>query len=220
MSSTAADLEDDLDELDSEITTVDILQDEVAEFDGTVNVDSGSTTPGQLLDRTVDTQLREDELYQQAVDSWTYIQNVTDVITQSNGSVTALKERVGDAMNVLDQAKTLRESAENILYGEFLPEFTNNSISLGATRDALGDLENDLVRMQDMLEGAEDVIQAANVTLRRVDTEIDIQSVDIQNSLEDSERTRLNSTQAQRAAQTAQTDVNEYRVSLLAVLVF
>ena len=214
VSATAVVLDASLDQVNADISVVQALLAEISTFDGTVSVSQGTstTTPAQLLVRTQDQTTRHQGLYQEGSRAWAAIQNMTNIIVQSNGSIQVLGEQVSAAMQLLGEAILIREYTEGVLYGGVYAEYANNADKLTNMTVTLGSLASDLAVMQEALREADNDIRAANATIRRVGVEVGAQAEVIQLDLEETQQTKYNATQALKAAQVAETAVNEYKV--------
>ena len=145
---------------------------------------------------------------------WNNIQNLTENIRASNGSVQGLLDQVNAAMVVLQEAKSLRIKADSLVQGRsFTEEYENNTDRLNTLIWLLERFADTAKNVDNILTEAEDTMITANNTANTARETMSSKQEDTLQLYQESQVTLYNVSEAQRYAAIAQSTVNNYLVN-------
>ena len=145
---------------------------------------------------------------------WNNIQNLTENIRASNGSVQGLLDQVSAAMVVLQEAKSLRIKADSLVQGRsFTEEYENNTDRLNTLIWLLERFADTAKNVDNILTEAEDTMITANNTANTARETMSSKEADTLQLYQESQVTLYNVSEAQRNAAIAQSTVNNYLVN-------
>ena len=182
-------------------------------FDGTVILPGGLTTTPELLNaRSMDFEDQQRTIYAAANSSWAIIQNMTEAVQMSNGSVKVFVARVKAAMNILQEARNTRDATEIILSGNFADEHANNSGELQILLVEVEKFPEVVQNAQRLLDQGKAYANQANVTIDEADLAVKQKLAENAAKFLESQISKFNASQAQAAAETARAIVNVLEV--------
>ena len=145
---------------------------------------------------------------------WDNIQNLTENIRASNGSVQGLLDQVSAAMVVLQEAKSLRIKADSLVQGgSFTEEYENNTDRHNTLIELLERFADTVKNVDNILTEAEDTMITANNTANTARDTMSSKQEDTLQLYQESQVTLYNVSEAQRYAAIAQSTVNNYLVN-------
>ena len=182
-------------------------------YDGSVAIDDTETmTPEQLILDAVAMATFHADLEAQANSSWASIRNLTTGIETANGTMEGLVRQMKAALDVIDEAKRISETAISLINTTTGVQFDNNALKLVRLAAVVGEFTRIVAEVTDEIASAMVLVERANAS---VDGSYNMSQAKLSAAEEMSTRAmvaKYSASEAQRAALTAQSAANSYLV--------
>ena len=183
------------------------------QYDGNVAIsDTETMTPEQFILDAVAMGTFHDDLQARANSSWTSIRNLTTGIETANGTMEGLVRQMKAALDVVDEAKHISETAVSLMNDTTGVQFDNNALRLVRLAAVVGEFTRIVAEVTDEVASAFVLAQRANAS---VDGSYNMSQAKLAAAEEMSTRAmvaRYSASEAQRAALMAQSAANSYLV--------
>ena len=182
-------------------------------YDGSLAVDDTETmTPEQfILDAVAMTTFHAD-LQARANSSWASIRNLTTGIRTANGTMEGLVRQMKAALDVIDEAKRISETAVSLINGSTGVQFDNNAVKLVRLAAVVDEFTRIVAEVTKEVASAMVLVERANAS---IDGSYNMSQVKLAAAEEMSTRAmvaKYSASEAQRAALTGQSAANSYLV--------
>ena len=182
-------------------------------YDGSVAVDETETmTPELFTLDAIAMATFHANLQARANSSWASIRNLTTGIRTANGTMEGLVRQMKAALDVIDEAKRISETAVALINGTTGVQFDNNAVKLARLAAVVGEFTRIVAEVTDEVANAMVLVKRA---IASVDGSYNMSHAKLAAAEEMSTRAmvaKYSASEAQRAALTAQSAANSYLV--------
>ena len=182
-------------------------------YDGSVAVDETETmTPEQFILDAVAMATFHADLQARANSSWASIRNLTTGIETANGTIEGLVRQMKAALDIVDEAKRISETAVALINGTTGVQFDNNAVKFVRLAAVVGEFTRIVAEVTEDVASAMVLVERANAS---VDGSYNMSQAKLSAAEEMSTRAmvaKYSASEAQRAALTAQSAANSYLV--------